>query len=137
VQALLRLYQATRNEDYRQICEATLSAFVPVFREHGEFGAEFGLAVDLLQNPMVEVTVEGNPGSSDSRMLVEAASRLNSPNLDLKTVAASGPALAHVCLDTFCLPPVSTPEALAEAAAGIDSQPASPFQDIFSIFPGN
>ena len=137
VQALLRLYQATRNEDYRQICEATLSAFVPVFREHGEFGAEFGLAVDLLQNPMVEVTVEGDPGSSDSRMLVEAASRLNSPNLDLKTVAARGPALAHICLDTLCLPPVSTPEALAEAAAGIDSQPASPFQDIFSIFPGN
>jgi len=41
-----------------------------------------------------------------------------------------------VCLDTLCLPPVSTPAALADCAAGIDNQPASPFQDIFQIFPG-
>ena len=136
-QGLLRLYQATRNEDYRQICEATLSAFVPVFREHGEFGAEFGLTVDLFKSPMVEVTIEGDPESIDSRLLVEAAARLGSPNLDIKTVAARGPALAHVCLDTLCLPPVTTPGELAAAAAGIDAQPASPFQDIFSIFPGN
>ena len=137
VQGLLRLYQSTRNEDYRQLCEATLSAFMPVFREHGEFAAEFGLAVDLFLNPMVEVTVEGDPQSSDCRALLEAAARLDSPNLDLKTVLAGGPALAHVCLDTLCLPPVSTPEALAESAAGIENQPTSPFQDIFSIFPGS
>ena len=136
VQGLLRLYQSTRNEDYLQICEATLSAFVPVFREHGEFAAEFGLIVDLFKNPIVEVTVEGNLESSDCRVLLEAAARLGSPNLDLKTVAAGGPALAHVCLDTLCLPPVTTPEALKDAAAGIDQQAASPFQDIFSIFPG-
>ena len=36
VQALLRLYQTTRNEDYRQICEATLSAFTGVFPGAGE-----------------------------------------------------------------------------------------------------
>ena len=136
VQGLLRLYQSTRNEDYRQVCEATLSAFVPVFREHGEFAAEFGLAVDLFLNPIVEVTVEGDPESSDCRALVEAAARLDSPNLDLKTIAAGGPALAHVCLDTLCLPPVTTPDALREAARGIDNQAASPFKDIFSIFPG-
>ena len=137
VQGILRLYQSTRNEDYRQLCEATLSSFMPVFREHGEFAAEFGLAVDLFLNPMVEVTVEGDPQSSDCRALLEAAARLDSPNLDLKTVVAGGPALAHVCLDTLCLPPVRTPEALAESAAGIENQPNSPFQDIFSIFPGS
>jgi hypothetical protein len=86
---------------------------------------------------MVEVTVEGDPQSSDCRALLEAAARLDSPNLDLKTVVAGGPALAHVCLDTLCLPPVRTPEALAESAAGIENQPNSPFQDIFSIFPGS
>ncbi len=136
VQALLRLYQTTRNEDYRQICEATLSAFAGVFREQGEFAADFGLAVDLYCNPMVEVTIEGNPEDPDCRELLNAAARLNSPNLEIKTVAAGGQALAHVCLDTLCLPPVTTPEALAEAAAGIDSQPDSPFQDILRIFPG-
>ena len=136
VQGLLRLYQATRNEDYRQICEATLSAFAGVFREQGEFAAEFGLTVDLFCNPMVEVTVEGNPEDPACKALLDAAARLNSPNLEIKTVAANSSALAHVCLDTLCLPPVSTPEALSESAAGIDNQPASPFQDIFQIFPG-
>ncbi len=137
VQGFLKLYQATRNEDYRQLCEATLSAFGSVFREYGEFAADFGFAVDLFTNPMVEVTVEGDPESSDCYLLLEAATRLDSPNLEIKTVAAGGPALAHVCLDTLCLPPVSTPEALVETAAGIDSQSASPFRDIFSVFPGD
>ena len=136
VQGLLRLHQATRNEDYRQLCEATLSAFAGVFREQGEFAAEFGLAVDLFCNPAVEVTVEGNPEDPACRELLDAAVRLNSPNLEIKTVTAGGAALAHVCLDTLCLPPVGTPEALAAAAAGIDNQPVSPFQDIMRIFPG-
>ena len=136
VQGLLRLYQSTRNEDYRQLCEATLSAFAGVFREQGEFAAEFGLTVDLFSNPMVEVTVEGSLEDPACGELLDAALRLNDPNLDIKTVSAGGAALAHLCLDTLCLPPVSTPAALADAAAGIDSQPASPFQDILRIFPG-
>ena len=136
VLALLRLYQTTRNEDYKQLCEGTLSAFASVFREQGEFAADFGLAVDLYSNPMVEVTVEGSPEDPECRDLLEAALRLDSPNLEIKTVASGGAALAHLCLDTLCLPPVSTAAALAEAAAGIDNQPASPFQDILRIFPG-
>ena len=137
VQALLRLYQTTRNEDYRQLCEATLSAFGGVFREHGEFAADFGLAVDVFLNAMVEVTVEGDPTEPACRELLNTAIALSSPNLEIKTVMASGPALAHVCLDTLCLPPVSTPQALAETVAGIKEQPASPFQDILRIFPGS
>ncbi len=135
VQALLRLHQTTRNEDYRELCEAALSAFVGVFREQGEFAAEFGLAVDLFSNPPVEVTVEGDPEDPACRELLDAAVRLGNPNLEIKTVAA-GPALAHLCLDTLCLPPVTSPEALAEAAAGLEHQPVSPFQDILRIFPG-
>ena len=61
VQGILRLYQSTRNEDYRQLCEATLSAFMPVFREHGEFAAEFGLAVDLLLEPDGRGNGRGQP----------------------------------------------------------------------------
>ena len=139
-QALLRLYQATRNEDYLQVVTATLSAFVETFREQGEFAAEFGLSVHLLKNPMVEVTIEGAPEQAGCRELLRAAMRLSSPNLDIKTVrAAAGDdtARAHVCLDTVCLPPVDNAAALADAVAGIGNQQESPFQDIFSIFPGN
>ncbi len=139
-QALLRLYQATRNDDYLQVAAATLSAFVDTFREHGEFASEFGLTVALLKNPMVEVTVEGIPERADCRELLRSAARLRSPNLDIKTVraiAGDEKARAHVCLDTVCLPPVDNGADLIEAVAGIGGQQESPFQDIFSIFPGN
>ena len=138
--ALLHLYQTTRNEDYRQIAEATLTAFVETFREQGEFAAEYGLAVHMLQNTMVEVTIEGHPTDRNCQELVAAAARLPQPNLDIKTVvAADGDtvARAHVCLDTVCLPPVESPQELAEAVAGLTKQQESPFQDIFQVFPGN
>ncbi len=139
-EAMIRLHQATRNDDYQQIAEATLSAFVEGYRENGEFAAEYGLAVHLLKNPMVEVTVEGNPEDAGCQELVAAAARLPQPNLDIKTLIAAEDnptALAHVCLDTVCLPPVDSPAALAEAVAGLTNHPENPFQDIFQVFPGN
>ena len=139
-QALVRLHQATRNEDYRQIAEGTLNAFVETFREQGEFAADYGLAVHLLQNPTVEVTIEGHPEDTGCQELMAAAARLPQPNLDIKTVlAADGDdvARAHVCLDTVCLPPVDSPPELAAAVAGLTNQQESPFQDIFQVFPGN
>jgi hypothetical protein len=139
-QAFVRLHQSTRNEDYRQIAEATLIAFVETFREQGEFAADYGLAVHLLKNDMVEVTVEGRLEDAGCQELIAAAARLPQPNLDIKTVmAAEGDtvARAHVCLDTVCLPPVDDPAELAEAVAGLTKQQESPFQDIFQVFPGN
>lgn len=139
-QALTRLYQTTRNEDYRQIAEATLNAFVETFREQGEFAADYGLAVHLLKNTMVEVTIEGRPEDPGCQELLAAAVRLPQPNLEIKTVmAADGDtvARAHVCLDTVCLPPVDSPQELAEAVAGLTKQQESPIQDIFQVFPGN
>lgn len=138
--ALLRLYQTTRNEDYRQLAEATLSAFAETFREQGEFAAEYGLAVHMLKNAMVEVTIEGHLGDPGCQELLSAAARLPQANLEIKTVtAADGDivARAHVCLDTVCLPPVASPQKLAEAVAGLAKQQESPFQDIFQVFPGN
>ena len=139
-QALLRLYQSTRNTDYRQVVEATLSAFVETFREQGEFGADYGLAVHLFKNDTVEVTIEGHPEEVGCQALLAAATRLPQPNLDIKTILAAGGdtvARAHVCLDTVCLPPVSSPQELADAVAGLTKQQESPFQDIFQVFPGD
>ena len=138
-QALIRLHQTTRNADYRQIAEATLSAFVETFREQGEFAAHYGLTVHLLNNDLVEVTLEGRPENAGCQALLAAAVRLPQPNLDIKTiVAADGDSIAraHVCLDTVCLPPVDSPAELAEAVAGLTKQQESPFQDIFQVFPG-
>jgi len=139
-QALVRLHQSTRNEDYRQVAEAALSVFVDTFREQGEFAADYGLAVHLLKNDMVEVTIEGRPEDPGCQELLAAAARLPQPNLDIKTVeAADGDngARAHVCLDTVCLPPVDSPAELAAAVAGLTKQQENLFQDIFKVFPGN
>ena len=138
-QALIRLHQSTRNADYRQIAEATLSAFVETFREQGEFAADYGLTVHLLNNDLVEVTVEGKPEDAGCQALLAAAVRLPQPNLDIKTIVAvdgDSVARAHVCLDTVCLPPVDAPAELSEAVAGLTKQQESPFQDIFQVFPG-
>ena len=138
-QALIRLHQTTRNADYRQIAEATLSAFVETFREQGEFAADYGLTVHLLNNDLVEVTVEGKPEDAGCQALLAAAVRLPQPNLDIKTIGAvdgDSVARAHVCLDTVCLPPVDAPAELSEAVAGLTKQQESPFQDIFQVFPG-
>jgi len=138
-QALIRLHQTTRNADYRQIAEATLSAFVETFREQGEFAADYGLTVHLLNNDLVEVTVEGKPEDAGCQALLAAAVRLPQPNLDIKTIMAvdgDSVARAHVCLDTVCLPPVDSPAELSEAVAGLTKQQENPFQDIFQVFPG-
>ena len=138
-QALIRLHQPTRNADYRQIAEATLSAFVETFREQGEFAADYGLTVHLLNNDLVEVTVEGKPESAGCQALLAAAVRLPQPNLDIKTIVAvdgDSVARAHVCLDTVCLPPLDSPAELSEAVAGLTKQQENPFQDIFQVFPG-
>ena len=138
-QALIRLHQTTRNADYRQIAEATLSAFVETFREQGEFAADYGLTVHLLNNDLVEVTVEGKPEDAGCQALLAAAVRLPQPNLDIKTIVAvdgDSVARAHVCLDTVCLPPVDSPAELSEAVAGLTKQQESPFLDIFQVFPG-
>ncbi len=139
-QALLRLHQTTRNEDYRHVAEAALGVFVETFREQGEFAADYALAVHLLKNDTIEVTIEGRPQDLGCQELLAAAARLRQPNLDIKTVVAADDdnvARAHVCLDTVCLPPVDSPVELAAAVAGLAKQQGYPIQDIFQVFPGN
>ena len=119
-----------------------MSAFVESYREYGEFSAAYGLAVDRVTNSPVEVTVDGRPEDPATRAMLDAASRLTAPHLEIKPVLAADPNLqcqAHVCLDTLCLPPVSDPEQLAGAVA--DMSPgspfgANPFENIFERFPG-
>ena len=136
--ALIKLYHATRNGDYRQVAEATLSAFVETYREYGEFSADYGVAVHHLLNSPVEITIEGSNGDPGTRAMLRAAVRLPYPNLDIRpvlAVALDTPVQAQVCLETLCLPPVSDPEDLAATVESALTAQESPFQNILDLFP--
>ncbi len=142
VLALLKLHQVTRNDDYRQVAETTLSAFVQTYREYGEFAAPFGVAVHRLKHTPVEVTVEGTRGDLGATAMLKAAYRLDCPNLEVKPIPAEEAGIAaqaHVCLDTLCLPTVSDPGELAEAVANMSGPSLfgdSPLENIFEKFSG-
>jgi len=136
---LLKLWQATRDDDYKQIAETTLSSCVSTFHEYGAHSAGYGLAVSMLKNAPVEVTVEGRPDDPGTSQMIQAAARLSSANLVIKPVLvdeAELPAQAHVCLDTLCLPPVADPDLLEGLVLEITSPAASPFENIFDQLPG-
>ena len=139
VSGLLKLSHATVNDDYQRVAEATLSAFAETYREHGEFAAGYGLAVDIWLNPPVEITIEGPPEDPSTMAMIRAATRVPYPNLEIKPTLAqslAAPAMAHVCLKTVCLPPVTDPDKLAISVAEMGSPQDSPFENIFERFTG-
>ena len=125
IEALIRLFSYTHDEEYRNAAEAALSAFVPVYREYGEAAAGYALAVHRFLYSPVEVTVVGAPGGADTRAMITAAANIPYPNTTIKYVDsdddermaeagywAGSEAQAYVCLGTLCLAPVSDPETL-------------------------
>ena len=140
-QALLKLYQATQDAQYQSQAENILSAFVEANRDYGEHAASYAATVDLFLHPPIEITIEGPQDGADTLALVKAAARLDYPNLVIKPAISpgtgepgSGPAQAHVCLDTICFPPVSRPEALADSVAEALEGPQNPVESIFERF---
>jgi uncharacterized protein YyaL (SSP411 family) len=136
---MLKLWQATRDDDYRQIAETTLSACASTFHEYGAQSAGYGLAVSMLKNSPVEVTVEGRPEDSGTSQMIQAAAQLSCANLVIKPVLVDEselPAQAHVCLDTLCLPPVTDPDLLEGLVKEMMSPVASPFENVFDRLAG-
>lgn len=134
-EALLKLHHATGNGHYRQRAENTLGAYVEANRDFGEHAAAYARAVDRFLHPPVEITVEGEPGREEAHSLYLAASRVNHPHVIVKPVAVEGAAaLAHVCVDTLCYPPVSRPEELAASVAEALEVPQTPVESIFERF---
>ena len=133
---MIRLQHVTLEERYRQVAHHTLSAYVEANRDYGELAADYAVAVDRYLNPVVEVTVEGQPGKPDAGAMLAAAMTLAEPNLLIKLAQATqsdAPAQAHVCLDTVCYPPVTDPTALAEAVANGGVLVESPFQNVLDL----
>ena len=133
---MMRLGHVTFEDSYLHTAHHTLSAYVDANRDYGELAADYAIATHRYLNPVVEVTVEGRPGTPDANAMLTAAMNLDSPNLLIKlsTVEnADAPAQAHVCLDTICYPPVSDPSALADAVTGGGVVTESPFQNILDL----
>lgn len=133
---MMRLSHVTFEERYLHTAHHTLSAYVEANRDYGELAADYAVAVDRYLNPVVEVTVEGNPASADAQAMLAAAMTLDSPNLLIKLASVeheAAPAHAHVCLDTICYPPVSDPSALADSIAGGGAVVESPFQNVLDL----
>lgn len=133
---MMRLSHITFEERYLHTAHHTLSAYVEANRDYGELAADYAIAVDRYLNPVVEVTVEGNPASPDAQAMLAAAMALDSPNLLIKLATVeheAAPAQAHICLDTVCYPPVSDPSALADSVAGGGAVVESPFQNVLDL----
>lgn len=140
VQGLMKLHQSTGDPDCLEAARRTLSAFAEVNRAYGEHAAGYALAVERFLSEPVEITIEGQPGSDDTRAMIRATAGLTHPNPMVKFVRRGdvSRAQAHVCLDTVCWPPVDEPAELAPLVAEALSpqQSQSPFADIFQQFGG-
>ncbi|MCW2235533.1 thioredoxin domain-containing protein [Azospirillum canadense] len=127
---LATLYHRTGEDAYRERADALVAAF------SGELGRNFFPlptflnAVELLQNA-VQVVIVGDPDGADTRALRRAVLDQSLPNRILSLVQPGtdlpashpahgkgmqgGAATAYVCTGMTCSPPVTKPDALADA----------------------
>jgi uncharacterized protein len=134
--ALLRLEALNGRQDLREKAEDTLEAFAGVVSHFGLYAGTYGLALERLLLPPVQIVVMGEDAVADE---LEAAAtigyavnksviRLGMMRTNGAQVAGGLPPLlaetlphlqldgsaAVVCQGTACLPPVSAPEKLLE-----------------------
>jgi uncharacterized protein YyaL (SSP411 family) len=126
--ALLRLEALNGRADVREKAEDTLEAFAGVVSQFGLYAGTYGLALERLLLPPVQVVVVGEDAVADE---LEAAAlvgwAVNKSVLRLSGVAGGLPPMleetlpllpksqgsfALVCKGTSCLPPTADPEQL-------------------------
>jgi len=133
--ALLRLEALIGRADFHEKAEDTLESFAGVVEHFGLFAGTYGLALELLLLPPVQVVVVGQ-GANAKKLAAIATARyavnkqviVLSPNQvtaeNLPPVLAetlphlpnlgSGTAFTVVCKGTSCQPPTADPEKLLE-----------------------
>ena len=134
--ALLRLEALSGRSDFHEKAEDTLESFAGVVEHFGLFAGTYGLALELLLLPPVEVVVIGE-GIEARKLAAVATARYainkqvivlrpeqvvpeNLPPVLAETLPhlalpGSGSAFAVVCKGTTCQPPTADPEKLLEA----------------------
>jgi uncharacterized protein len=133
--ALLRLEALSGRADFREKAEDTLENFAGVVEHFGLYAGTYGLALELLLLPPVQVVVVGE--GTEARQLAAVATARYAVNkqvlhlhADQLTAANLPPTLAEtlpnlpelksgktfavVCKGNSCLPPVSDPEKLLQ-----------------------
>ena len=137
--ALLRLAALNGSEAMRETAEDTLECFGGIVEQYGLYAASYGLALEQLLLPPVQVVVVGE--DDRARNLAATATARYAVNKTVLRLRAgqlraaalppvlaetlphlpqlgSGESFAVVCRGAACLPPVSEPDALLEALAG-------------------
>jgi uncharacterized protein len=133
--ALLRLEALSGRADFRAKAEATLAAFAGVIEHYGLYAGSYGLALERLLLPPIQVAIIGSGPTArqfatianaryavNKAVLTLAAEQTRSgqlpsvlnetlPHLPQLSSVGSG-AIATVCRGTSCLPPAATPDAL-------------------------
>ncbi len=135
-EALLKLHYATGDKQYLMRAEHVLSAYVEANRDFGEHAASYAVAVDHFLHPPVEITVEGPPTEAKAHELALAASRVAYPHVIVKPLpgAEGTTAMAHVCVETLCFPPVFEADKLADSVTEALEGPQQTASGIFENF---
>ncbi|MGA3370589.1 MAG: thioredoxin domain-containing protein [Terracidiphilus sp.] len=134
--ALLRLEPLSGRQEFREIAESVLESFAGVVEHFGLYAGSYALALERLLLDPVEVVVVGSGAEAErfealalARFAVNktvirfAPSQLVEGGLPEALAAtllqapapAGAEAWALVCRSRACLPPITSPEALAEA----------------------
>jgi uncharacterized protein YyaL (SSP411 family) len=135
--ALLRLYALSGREEFRAKAENTLAAFAGVIEHYGLYAGSYGLALERLLLPPIQVVIVGSGPSArhlaaignaryavNKQVVSLSISQILSdvlppvlaetlPHLPHLTSVEKG-ALAVVCRGTSCLPPAKSTEELIE-----------------------
>ena len=129
---LLRLAALTGEGRYRDAAEHALAPMAAVASQHPSGFAQWLLALQLADTPIVEVAIVGDPEVSVTRALLAEARRVYRPGQVLAFSPApdasalpllhgrariDGSATAYVCQGFACQRPVTDPEALAAQLA--------------------
>ena len=124
-EALLRLGVHTGDEALRRPAERTLAAARPAMARAPSAFASLLLAADLLEGPVLEIAIAGEPGRPDAEALLRVVRSRYLPRrvvawgLDSDLPLLRGKALlggraaAYLCREYACQAPTADPEELA------------------------
>jgi uncharacterized protein YyaL (SSP411 family) len=134
--AMIRMHQYTNDQKYREAAEKTLACFAGVADHFGIYAGTYAIAVRLLKEPHTQVVVVGDDAvAREMTQLAKRHFRLTSSTLHLRegqTVAQNLPpaladtlpnlpgireaqALAVLCSNFTCQPPIFSPQELERA----------------------